>query len=156
MSLCVEGSREDFLNCAGTKQGSQTQGIGYHFHSVYIFWGRGERTNWVQRAHHRENSFRMRYWAIMPKFGGLNRQRRQRFTTQATEKANCKEKRAKLVYTEMNNFSLLKHVTKSVQRQAMDCEKIFAMLSIWPRSHSYPWFLTIKTNKKKAENPMEK
>lgn len=72
----------------------------------------------------------MRYWAIMPKFGGLNRQRRQRFTTQATEKANCKEKRAKLVYTEMNNFSLLKHVTKSVQRQAMDCEKIFAMLSI--------------------------
>lgn len=98
----------------------------------------------------------MRYWAIVPKFGGLNCQRRQRFNTQDTENANCKEKRAKLVYTEIKNFSLLKHVTKSVQRQAMDCEKIFATLSIWPRSHSYPWLLTIKTNKKKAENPIEK
>ena len=34
----------------------------------------------------------MRYWAIVPNFGGLNCQRRQRFNTQDTEKANYKEK----------------------------------------------------------------
>lgn len=36
------------------------------------------------------------------------------------------KKIAKLVYIEINNFCLLKQVTKCVKRQAMECEEIFA------------------------------
>ena len=61
-----------------------------------------------------------------------------------------------MVYTDTKNFSLLKHVTKSGQRQALKCEKIFAMCLSDQGIHSCSWFFTIKTDKKKAENPIEK
>lgn len=79
------------------------------------------------------------------------------------EKADSK-KIAKLVYIEIKNSCLLKHITKSMKRQAVECEKIYAIhfsdkeFFIFFVSHyCKKWKTKTKQkNKKKTKNPIEK